>query len=307
MKNIQCAARAVLRWLGAVATLCLCVTGAAHGAGRDAGQETQNVGFMKNPPPELKARFPMCEELLDVQWLDTKYMVGYATYDAFVRKKPTDPAVRKRVHAIVAIPFGVPRRYDYDAYQFVRQGKLNDLFELIKSGQTLSAGLAFSAGDDDKRVDLHPGGALNYGETHPLLSDHRKTVCIVYPAGNRAWIIEGKTVERAYTEEQIQELFRSLKEQGTKLALDPFKNMWVLDVNGDGVADYFMPQNLIYSVKGRRSKTVREYKDSSFIFSFPETNQVCLVDSNKMNFDLTTDGRNYFAAGCNWTELSSLR
>lgn len=300
-------ARGVLQWQGLVAALCLGIAGAAHSAAPDAEQEIQNVGFMKNAPPELKARFPMCEEFLDVQWLDKKYMVGYATYDAFVRKKLNDPVVRKRVHAIVAIPFGVPRRYDYDAYQFVRQGKLKELFALIKSEQTLLAGLAFSIGEGDTRVDLHSGGALSYGDSHPLLSDHRKTVCIVFPAGDKAWIIEGKTVERAYIEAQIKDLFSDHNEQGIKMSFSVFTRTWILDVNGDGVVDYFMPQSLIYSVKGRNSQTVREYKHPNFVFSFPETNQVCLVDSSKMNFDLTTDGKNYFAAGCNWSELSSLK
>lgn len=282
------------------------LAGRAAGA-QDLASSSGNIGFMKNSPQELRAKFPMCEEFLDVQWLDKKYMVGYATYDAFVRRKPAASTVRKRVQAIVAIPFGVPGRYDYDASQFVRQGKLKDLFALIKSGEPLSAGLVFSAGGGDDRAVLHPGGALSYGETDPLLSDHRKTVCIVYPAGDKAWIIEGKTVERAYPDDQVRRTLETLKEHGIKTPAEFFKQMWVLDINGDGAADFFKPRNLIYSKNGRLQKTTEEFSKGNFRYTASGSEKSCVVDSNKMNFNLTTDGRNYFAAGCNWTELSSLK
>lgn len=297
----------VSKWVVMLAALSFFVAGAAQGGEPEAQPDIQNIGFLKGPPAELKTRFPMCEEFLDVQWIDKKYMVGYATYDAFVRKKASDPAVRKRVYAIVAIPFGVPRRYDYDAYQFVRQGKLKDLFELIKSAQNVSAGLAFSIGEGDTRIDLHPGGALSYGESHPLLSDHRKTVCIVYPQGDKAWIIEGKTVERAYTEDQIQQHIESLRRVEIKTSLEFFRQMWVLDVNDDKVMDFVKPRILIYSANDRMRKTFEEFKYPNFIYTFPGVTKTCRVDSNKMNFDLTTDGKSYFASGCNWTELSSMK
>lgn len=306
MKQVQWPSGS-FRQLCIAAALALGCLSVARSAEPNAEKEIQNIGFMKNPPPELKAKFPMCEEFLDVQWLDTKYMVGYATYDAFVRKKPSEPAVRKRVHAIVAIPFGVPRRYDYDAYQFVRQGNLKDLFELIKSDQNVSAGFAFSIGEGSTRIDLHPGGALSYGESHPLLSDHQKTVCIVYPTGDRAWIIEGKTVEREYSDDQIQDLLGKLRTVGIKMPLEFFRQMWVLDVNGDGAADFFKPRNLIYSRGNRWYEVLEEFKKSNFVYSTQELKQACAVDSNKMNFDLTTNGKSYIAAGCNWTELSSLK
>lgn len=303
MKSIQWPSDTVKRFCVAAA-MALSFLGLAHSAEPNAVEEIQNIGFMKNPPQELKAKFPMCDEFLDVQWLDKKYMVGYATYDAFVRKRKSDTPARKRVHAIVAIPFGVPRRYDYDAYQFVREGKLKDLFALIRSGQTMSAGFAFSIGEGDNRIDLHPGGALSYGESHPLLSDHRKTVCVIYPAGDRAWIIEGKTVERAYLDDEVQKVLGELRKEGIKTSLEFLQQMWVLDVNGDGVADFFKPRILIYSIGGRMLKTLERFESSNFFYTFSGVDKVCKVDANKMNFDLTTDGKSYFVAGCNWTELS---
>ena len=308
MKQVQGPA-GLFRLLCIAAALVLGCHGVARSAEPKPEKEIQNIGFMKNPPPELKARFPMCEEFLDVQWLDKKYMVGYSMYDVYVKKPVTAPAVRKRFYAIVAIPFGVPAAYNFDAYQYAGKGRLKELFELIKSADNLGAGfLAFSVWKDGKRVDFHLNDTMfNYGEIRPLLSDYRKTVCIGYPAGDRAWIIEGKTVGKTYTEDQVQELFNSLKTQDIKIAFEVFKRMWILDVNGDGIDDYFMPRALIHSVGNQMRITGDEFKYPNFIFSFPGTGQACSVDKTKMNFDLTTDGKSYFASGCNWTELSSMK
>lgn len=289
----------------------LVLTAGIHPSAIANDNGSENIGFMKSHTVELTARFPMCEKFLDVKWLDKKYMVGYATYDVFVRKRPTDVAVRKRVHAIVAIPFGVPRRYDYDAYQFVRQGKLNELFDRIREGGSeggsLSAGFAFSIGEGDTRIDLHPGGALSYGEMHPLLSDHQSTVCIAYPSGNKAWITEGRTVEKTFSGDQIDQHVENLRKEGIKTPLEFFRQMWALDFNGDGTVDFFKPRNLIYSKGSNWHQVAENFSRHNFVYQAPDSKKSCRVDSNRMNFDLTTDGKSYFAAGCNWTELSSMK
>jgi hypothetical protein len=46
-----------------------------------------NVGFMENPPKELKEKFPMCDAFLKVEWIDKEKKVGYSEYEFYNQGK----------------------------------------------------------------------------------------------------------------------------------------------------------------------------------------------------------------------------
>jgi hypothetical protein len=51
---------------------------------------SNNIGFMKNPPKELKEKFPMCDQFLDVKWIrqfPNGGWVGTVTADVYFGAK----------------------------------------------------------------------------------------------------------------------------------------------------------------------------------------------------------------------------
>ncbi len=55
------------------------------------GQTFDNVGFMKNVPSELRQKFPVCDEFLDVKWIDPKQHIGRIRVTEYRNDKPYSP------------------------------------------------------------------------------------------------------------------------------------------------------------------------------------------------------------------------
>lgn len=47
-------------------------------------QSYDNIAFMKNVPKELRQKFPMCDEFLDVTWIDPQRYIGKMKADIYV-------------------------------------------------------------------------------------------------------------------------------------------------------------------------------------------------------------------------------
>ena len=155
-----------------------------------------NIGFIANPPKELKEKFPMCDAFLKVEWIDKAKRIGYSHYDAVIEDK------KRSVWALVELDDLMPS-YTLDIYQFKRQDKMKELFDLVKHGKPIwNFDTLFIGGDGFYEV--------NYGDV--LLSDNQQTVCIAYPDGQRAWVIEGKSTEHAVGKSQERDLISKLNE-----------------------------------------------------------------------------------------------
>jgi hypothetical protein len=265
--------------------------------------DISNIGFIQNPPTALRERFPMCDAFLNVEWIDKEKAIGYSHYEAIVKNKKNQfKGEKKQVWALVNMkgPHGI----DYDVYEYQRSGRLKELFQKVREGE-VSVGIPMMIRYKKERINLYGGKTLNYGAIHPLLSDHRQTVCVPYPDEQWVWIIEGKSVGQFYGEAQIAGLSERMDElSGKRVPRSRIEALWLLDVNWDGKSDYLFEGSLVYSVSNRLYMSSRTYEHPYFKYTFPPGSGVCRVQGI-LPYLLTTDGKSYYRDGCNLTELTA--
>jgi len=271
----------------------------SHGSSRGA-----NIGFMPNPPKELTKKFAMCDEFLKVNWIAKDKGIGYTTYEVAVKGKDGGFSQKKRISALVDLN---TMRFDYDVSQYEQENRLTALFEAIKKGK-VDTDIAMWIVYRGETIELHFGENALGNEFHPLMGDHWKTVCIVYPDGKTAWIMEGKTVSHAYSGAQKELLLQRLQETDGAISRHWLESLWVLNVNFDGKDDYISQQSVIYSWADKLYKTTRE-RDASArytVFTFPPTNRQCRLYGSWHMSPLLTDGQTYYLSDkCNLTQLTS--
>jgi hypothetical protein len=257
----------------------------------------ENIGFMKNPPKELKEKFPMCDAFLNVEWINKERNIGYSNYEVIIKGK------KRMMWALVTLNNEVPS-YDWDVYQYKKQGRLKEIFEMLKHGEDKGNIFVMTPTYKGKSVDIHQRSPND----DDSFADHRCTVCIPYPDKQRVWIAEGRSVEQTYSAAQRKELSDRIKETAGR-PFDPEKDkwlqsLWILDVNFDGKEDYVLPDSFVVTWSKKLYLADRVYKNEGFQYTFPPNGRTCYVKSLK--YPLTTDGRNYYIANqCNLTELTS--
>ncbi len=263
----------------------------------ETSSDMSNVGFMKSPPKEIVGKFPMCDAFLDILWLDKKDILGYAHYEAIVKHKDGS-SERRGIWSLVDMNARSPDIAAGDMYQYKRQGKLEPVLDMVRNGTWR------------KHIRFHTIALRDYYGFSPLLSDHRQTVCAVYPDGQRAWIVEGKTIEQSFGEEQQAELYKKLSDTaGSQIRPDFFKNLWILDVNFDGVNDYLFDRAYFYSLSGKyyeaNDKLIWTNTPRNFLVTFPPSNNTCEIPEIGARY-ITTDGKSYYISNrCNLTEVTT--
>jgi hypothetical protein len=269
---------------------------------KSAAPDISNIGFMENPPKELKEKFPMCDAFLKVEWIDKENKIGYSNYEAIVKNKKNQfKGEKKTVWALVNLN-GAPG-IDYDVYEYKRQGRLNEIFDRVRNGK-VKIGIPMMIEYKGEIISLYGGKALNDDSIYPLLSDYRQTVCVTYPDEQRAWVIEGKNVKQNYSDAQRENLYSRVRENGGRFSKDRFEKHWMLDINSDGVEDFVFDRSYIYSLAGKYFQADDKAGANGFTVIFPPDNMTCLVDYATRY--ITTDGNKYYINNqCNLTELTS--
>jgi len=281
------------------------------GNAKDAPNEggaanTGNVGFMRDPPQAIRDRFPMCQAFLDVQWIDERKQIGYLQFDALLmqdRGTKGEPGT-SRTFAIVDLNEFV---FDYDVSYYESEGRLEALFEAIRRGNVSAHGVEMFIDYQGKNFHLNTSSAPYYTEGQPLLDDHRRTVCLVYPDGRKAWIVEGRSVNHTYQGATKETMLPKIMAAGKDLSVHSVGSMWVLDINFDGIDDYVSRGSLIYTRNGKLYETLRkqERPGGKYIFRFPPKNAVCR-SIDKVFYPLITDGKKYYLSNaCDLTSLTS--
>lgn len=265
-----------------------------------------NIGFMKNPPKALKEKFPMCDVFLKVEWINKEEKVGLVHYEAIMKTKDDKFKGRKDVWAFVDMKAAF--QIGLEVSEFKRKGELKEILELVKNGKrTSKPDLTFEYKGKVMTFWEHLN-LRNYVEHYPLLSDHTRTVCVPYPDEQRAWIIEGRSVKNAYSEERRAELYKQIQETGSRMTMASFELQRVLDVNFDGVDDYLYGDVGVISYLGKlyKIKVWIEIPGSNInTYTFPPNKHTCHVNWH-MNSEVVTDGKSYYLGDqCNLTELTS--
>lgn len=270
---------------------------------KNVAPDISNIGFMENPPKALKEKFPMCDAFLKVEWIDKEKKIGYTHYEALlINDKGILGTEKKKVWALVNLDDLSPS-YTLDIYQYKRQGRMEELFELVKNGEPSNVPAFFA-------IKYKWKTTVFYDPLSPVLSDNRQTVCIAYPDEQRAWIIEGKSIKHVYSEAQQESLSNRIKETDKSLSRQLLEKLRVIDINFDGKDDYVFQATLgfgviEYSWIDKLYRVGRPVDSFDYILTFPPNNRTCRLRIDGI-FPLTTDGKNYYISNqCNLTKLTS--
>jgi hypothetical protein len=124
------------------------------------------------------------------------------------------------------------------------------------------------------------------------------------------WIAELRRIAKIFTKEEAGQLFQTLKSLAPK-AFPPERiglDGELLDVNFDGIDDYFTDQ-LFYSDGKTYHATEPMWERGSDpkvgIWRFPPTDKECGIYPMNGHYNITTDGKSYFSGfNCNLSELT---
>ena len=229
-----------------------------------------NVGFKKDVSPALKERFGICDEFLDVKWLDKMALVG--TLKADVYKNSISEPRYLIVHlekpgskAFAANGNGIFYEIDEKQYSSHEFEKF-----LFGAHYGFSHERVFMTAKKGKKTDRFPQEPLpfeafiNHESDFPnrSFSSFSKTVCVAYPDEKRAFVIEAKKPFMISplddkTKQAYDNVARHVQEQCGKLKavgdcnLNYLKDSYALDINGDGKDDYVVLLTDGKSVKAR--------------------------------------------------------
>jgi hypothetical protein len=285
----------------------------AEEAGRTNTSVLTNIGFMKDPPKELREKFPMCDAFLKVEWIDKSKKIGYSRYDFYGDGKKQS----RKAFALIHLDESRPH-FDYDLSIFQGKGKIGikKVFSIVKNGKVFfnTNYLSIEYEDNAKRLDFDTI-ACAVDTCEFTLADNRINVCISYPDNQRAWIAEGKRIDKVFSEEDATRIVAKIR----TYVPSPFplhvwhpEDSYIVDLNSDGREDYVSGGKVVYSYGSTyydmKALWVSDDDEHYGQWSFPPTQKKCELKDRKEwvgGFFLTTDGKNYFLNNkCNLTELT---
>jgi hypothetical protein len=299
----------------AVALLGLQVMGSAEliagePESKNAALSIDNVGFMENPPKELKEKFPMCDVFLKVEWIDKDKNIGYSQYDFYKDGKKTGRVTSALVHLDEQYP-----AFDYNLERYRKNRKLKEIFALIKRGE-VERGMGEGGSETLMIADERKAGRFVQEfdsieadwDIHGLsLAEHKMNVCIPYPDNQRMFFAEKKKVGKVYDESEIASKQAELKKWISNLPF--FKEYTLMDVNFDGKEDYYA-EGILYSYGDRyyemkiKEPGLKGGPNTQLIV--PTTEKTCeFLALSRGDYYFTTDGKSIFINNqCNLTELT---
>ncbi len=287
-----------------------CALFASEMVGKSAAPDISNIGFMENPPKELKEKFPMCDVFLKVEWIDPEKNVGYSEYVVYNQGKK----INRTALALVYLDDNHPV-FDANLDVFRKKGKLKDIFDLIKRGEFEDQNPGFGLVLDAERNGTnyqHTFSDIRSDWDMPLLTlaDHKMNVCVPYPDNQRMYFAELKTILK--TVNDIHEIDRKRAEVKQWIAnLSFFDHYTPIDLNFDGKEDYLAGIRIIYSHNGKYFEMkvieprLNEDSPKSKLIS-PTTGKACeFLHLWGGAHYFTTDGTNFFIDNqCSLTELT---
>jgi hypothetical protein len=237
----------------------------------------------------------MCDAFLKVEWIDKEKKIGYSRYDLYKDGKKDGQMV-----VLVYLNQYYPH-FDYDLYKYKRGGQLEAIFPFIREGKIVGDEGLLTIRQGNKKITFFP-----HTPEGATFSDNRQNVCIPYPDNQLAWIVEGREVGKAFTDQQINERYEDLQKSLPDLQISRFKEMNVIDLNYDGSDDYYryFPW-LSYSHTNQYFRIEKSGAGYKYIeLYFPHSKKTCKLQPHGFDY-LTTNGENYFLSNqCNLTELT---
>lgn len=260
-----------------------------------------NRGFIKNPSDEFSKKFPMCDDFLNVEWLDRENGYGYVEHDLYLKGNLLPPK-----KSLIYIH---ERKVDhmFDLNQYEKYGKLDKVLIGIRTNKKYYSNLS-----PIPAVDYEGGTAFfsHYDYTKETYADNHQNVCILYPDNEFAWLVESADAGNIYSQEEIDRGVEHLKKLYPDYKEEWFRNLFVGDINHDGIADYYSRGSFIYSKNGsyqviKKLGNGSDKDGSHMIFGTQNDHLSCKV-YGKNGLNIITDGKNYLLdKQCNLTQLST--
>ncbi len=218
-----------------------------------SAQIYDNFGFRKDVPEEIRKAFPMCDEFLDVKWIDEKRNIGKLKTEWYKNGK-------KEGFLYLLVKLENPgseymlRRGDGIIYGISEQEYYSKEFEnIIKEAEyTYGKGFFFMYARKDKKTKkfsqeripfAHP--SENYTKSYAGFS---KTICILYPNKEYAFFVETnlpflKDNLSDNLNQKYDSILRYAKEKCSNYSdyrcyLKHLRYSEAIDVNFDGLDDY---------------------------------------------------------------------
>ncbi len=253
------------------------------------GQTFDNVGFMKNVPPELRRKFPVCDEFLKVKWIDPKRRIGRMRVDRHTNSK-YDATLDLIVIMEQWTPRNFPRRFE--TYYIDQELACDKTFDAFVKG----ARLKFQLGDaaliirKGKREDelfgtlfcsrewsrdllpplLDAEGAMISPSFFETLAWHTKNVCLIEPDGNEAAVVEEKEpfwdgMPDEASKQRYAAILNVAREHCDELAGKESRSVCdmgqvefgtSIDIDGDGKEDYVSRFFVMDPARRRHRKAV---------------------------------------------------
>ena len=218
-----------------------------------------NAGFRKDVPTTLKERFGICEEFLDVKWIDKSKSIGLLKTDIVKNgrseqrflivhlEKPGSKAFAVRGNGI----FYEISEKDYSSGNFERFLRGANIRSMHKN-----VFLTVAKGGKSERFPQEPlpfEAFVAHQNEFPnrSFSDFSKTVCVAYPDEKKVFVIEAKKpFLKARMDDKVKQDYDAVKNYAKEKCGDTAKgknegcdlgylnDSYALDVNGDGKDDY---------------------------------------------------------------------
>lgn len=262
------------------------------------GVKLPNRGFVKNPSEEIKKHFPMCDDFLNVEWLDKENGFGYVEHDLY-----KDGSMIGHKKSLVYI-HGNQADHMFNLERF---GQLEPVLEAIKKGKKFYSNLSTIPAVEYKDTNVF---FEHYDYTDESYADHHQNVCIPYPDNKRMWLVELRFVENVFSPTVIEAKVKKVEKNFPTMTAKYLMGRGVVDINHDGLEDYLTGEVYIFSTGTDYKSIVKlghaiDDKGKYYLFGIKDTEKLCKI--YKVPYDyLTTDGKNYFLGNeCNLTQLST--
>jgi hypothetical protein len=287
-------------------------------------QDHPNMAFKKNVPQELRTKYPLCDEFLDVNWIDAKRYIGKLKYNQYVGNED-----KGMVHCVVLSKewqyrgIGTPFR----SFSISREEYASKNFEQILKLSEINYGRGgYSLTEKVTNKRLQYGGGF-----YPLLprvknhqpvsfTNFTKNVCLLHPVVDGVFVVEYKAPFRDQLKGELRIRYDIMikeasehceqiakEKRGYRCDLSDLPYAMSIDVNFDGTTDYISTvflyqedENRSYA-KGIPKWFVYYSKNGDFVFSF-------IPDKcSPSQFSVPGNKKVFYYGDCNLTELTKER
>ncbi|MGC8116343.1 hypothetical protein ACP3VQ_15085 [Metapseudomonas otitidis] len=269
---------------------------------------------LSNEGAVLVGKFPVCEKNVPVEWVSRERAIGLAAYSLV-----SGSGGKRDVNAVVYLDRNYPKidygGIDRDENPLTKWEESSGEISILRKGQD---GIEISSDHKDSirfwsflPFERNDGALVFKKDGRTLLiyrniwgfdeslTNHSKVVCLAYPGGLKALILEMPRTANVYGEKELlghyKDVVESLSEDSEKIWESDFRKSSAMDFNGDGVDDY--PSLGVYSIKGG-------YRSTASFLRVTDVVEGC-TDLVEDSFFITTDGGDYFLNGtCNLKKLT---